>query len=163
MKKPNYPIKRKNILVTGAAGFIGFHLCKQLINLGHNLIGLDNVNNYYSVQLKLDRLKCLGVDAVENNKLVTSTTYGNQFKFIKLNLEDREGLVKLFEHNQFDVVCNLAAQAGVRYSISITGLDSKSIASIINDCHGITIGISCPSFSTNFSTDEPFFARLLPH
>jgi UDP-glucuronate 4-epimerase len=117
MKKPNYPIKRKNILVTGAAGFIGFHLCKQLINLGHNLIGLDNINNYYSVQLKLDRLKCLGVDAVENNKLVTSTTYGNQFKFIKLNLEDREGLVNLFEHNQFDVVCNLAAQAGVRYSI----------------------------------------------
>ena len=114
--KANTQIKN-TILVTGAAGFIGFHLCKKLLDLGHKVIGLDNINGYYSVQLKLDRLKQLGVDEVFEGHLVTSKAYKNNFQFIKLDLENRNELPKLFEKFQFDVVCNLAAQAGVRYSI----------------------------------------------
>lgn len=105
------------ILVTGAAGFIGFHLAKKLLNQGHKVVGLDNINDYYSVQLKLDRLKQLGVNEVFEGDIVSSTTYGDDFQFIKLDLENRNELPKLFEKYPFDVVCNLAAQAGVRYSI----------------------------------------------
>ncbi|WP_019037083.1 NAD-dependent epimerase [Psychroflexus tropicus] len=107
----------KTILVTGAAGFIGFHLCKKLLDLGHKVIGLDNINGYYSVQLKLDRLKELGVEEVFEGHLVSSHTYEDKFQFIKLNLENRNELPRLFEKFDFNVVCNLAAQAGVRYSI----------------------------------------------
>jgi UDP-glucuronate 4-epimerase len=108
---------KNTILVTGAAGFIGFHLCKKLLDLGHKVIGLDNINGYYSVQLKLDRLKQLGVDEVFEGHIVNSKTHEDNFQFIKLDLENRNELPKLFEKFQFDVVCNLAAQAGVRYSI----------------------------------------------
>ncbi|MDR9449550.1 MAG: NAD-dependent epimerase [Psychroflexus sp.] len=107
----------KTILVTGAAGFIGCHLSKKLLDQGHQVIGLDNINGYYSVQLKLDRLKQLGVDEVAEGELVSSATYSNQFQFIKIDLENRNELNSLFNRFKFDVVCNLAAQAGVRYSI----------------------------------------------
>ena len=107
----------KTILVTGASGFIGFHLAKKLLDLGHQVIGLDNNNAYYSVQLKLARLKQLGINEVHEGKLVKSHTYGDRFQFIKLDLENRKELPTLFKKIQFDVVCNLAAQAGVRYSI----------------------------------------------
>lgn len=106
-----------NILVTGAAGFIGFHLCKKLVEIGHTVVGLDNINGYYSVQLKLDRLKQLGIKEVFEGELTESEFHNEKFQFIKLNLEDRNKLPILFEKLQFDVVCNLAAQAGVRYSI----------------------------------------------
>lgn len=105
------------ILVTGAAGFIGYHLCEKLLSLGHKVVGLDNINNYYDVNLKLDRLKQLGIFQVEENKLVVSELHNTKFQFIKLNLEDRENLPKIFESQSFEMVCNLAAQAGVRYSI----------------------------------------------
>ena len=105
------------ILVTGAAGFIGYHLCEKLLALGHNVVGLDNVNDYYDVNLKLDRLKQLGINEIKDNTLVTGAVHNEQFKFIKLNLEDKEGLPKLFETEKFESICNLAAQAGVRYSI----------------------------------------------
>lgn len=107
----------KTILVTGAAGFIGFHLCEKLIGLGHHVIGLDSINDYYDTALKLDRLKQLGIEKVVDKVLVTSTSHQSQFQFIKLVLEDREELPKLFEKVNFDMVCNLAAQAGVRYSL----------------------------------------------
>jgi UDP-glucuronate 4-epimerase len=106
------------ILVTGAAGFIGYHLCERLISLGHEVTGLDNINDYYSVDLKYARLKQLGIsqDRIAYNQLVASEKYPG-FEFIKLELQDREHLPALCERSKFDVVCNLAAQAGVRYSI----------------------------------------------
>ncbi|MEE4001075.1 NAD-dependent epimerase [Tenacibaculum sp. FZY0031] len=107
------------ILVTGAAGFIGFHLSERLLAEGHTVVGVDNINDYYDINLKYARLKELGIDR-ENAEVfyqgVVSNTKEN-FKFIRLNLEDKEELFQLFISEKFDVVCNLAAQAGVRYSI----------------------------------------------
>ena len=108
------------ILVTGAAGFIGYHLCEALITKGFDVIGLDNINDYYDIDLKYARLKQLGVEpdkAKVYNSLVDSDSYGSQMQFIRMNLEDRDYLPELFEKSQFDFVCNFAAQAGVRYSI----------------------------------------------
>lgn len=91
------------ILVTGAAGFIGFHTSSKLLNRGDDVVGIDNLNDYYDVNLKLNRLKQL--ESHEN------------FQFLKLDLADRAGMEALFQTHQFDRVINLAAQAGVRYSI----------------------------------------------
>ena len=107
------------ILVTGAAGFIGYHVCKNLAEKGHQVLGLDNINDYYDINLKLARLEQLGInpdDAMVWHKMVHSNTDDN-VKFIRMNLEDRSELPKLFDDENFDVVCNLAAQAGVRYSL----------------------------------------------
>lgn len=107
------------ILVTGAAGFIGYHLCNKLIQENHEVIGLDNINNYYEVDLKYARLKELGIlkeEAKQFNKLSKSKTFDGLF-FVRMNLEDSENLSALFKKQKFDVVCNLAAQAGVRYSL----------------------------------------------
>lgn len=105
------------ILVTGAAGFIGYHLCEKLISLGHDVIGIDNINDYYDVNLKFGRMKQLGIDKnVDWNKKYRSSLYDN-YTFIKMDLCDRENLPKLFKEHNFDVVCNLAAQPGVRYSL----------------------------------------------
>lgn len=112
-------VKYKKVLVTGAAGFIGFHLCKLLAERGIAVIGIDNINEYYDVNLKYARLRELGIDrsaAEQFNKKVGSSVYGN-FGFVRLNLEDREQLPVLFRTESFDAVVNLAAQAGVRYSL----------------------------------------------
>lgn len=93
-----------SILVTGAAGFIGFHLTKRLLDRGDRVVGLDNLNDYYDVNLKLDRLRQL--EGREG------------FSFVRASLADRPVLDELFTNQRFDVVVNLAAQAGVRYSIT---------------------------------------------
>jgi UDP-glucuronate 4-epimerase len=91
------------ILVTGAAGFIGFHLCRRLLSAGHEVVGLDNLNDYYDVRLKQNRLS--QIEGLSG------------FSFCRMDLSDREGLSVLFGEQGFDVVVNLAAQAGVRYSL----------------------------------------------
>ena len=90
-------------LVTGAAGFIGFHLCRRLLELGHTVAGIDNLNDYYSVKLKKDRLKLL--------------LSHEDFTFFKIDLADQADMEALFANNQFTHVVNMAAQAGVRYSL----------------------------------------------
>ncbi|WP_295840892.1 NAD-dependent epimerase [uncultured Apibacter sp.] len=106
------------ILITGVAGFIGFYLSESLANRGDEIIGLDNINDYYDVSIKYGRLKSLGIEKsdIEYNKLILSSKFRN-FSFIKLNLEDKENIEKLFKKENFDKVINLAAQAGVRYSL----------------------------------------------
>lgn len=108
------------VLVTGAAGFIGFHTAKKLLQLGHTVVGLDNINSYYDVTLKYGRLEVLGIpkaSAEHFDTLVSSATYGTQFQFIRMHLESSAALQNLFAAQEFDVVCHLAAQPGVRYSI----------------------------------------------
>lgn len=106
------------ILVTGAAGFIGFYVCKGLLNRGDIVVGLDNINTYYDVSLKYGRPSALGIqqEYVDWYKFVQSNVY-EQFRFIRMNLEDKQAMRMLFANEHFDKVVNLAAQAGVRYSI----------------------------------------------
>lgn len=93
----------KNVLVTGAAGFIGFHLTRRLLSNGVHVTGIDDLNPYYDVKLKEDRLQILQAEP--------------NFSFFKSNIAERERLVDIFDARPFDVVVNLAAQAGVRYSL----------------------------------------------
>ena len=106
------------ILVTGSAGFIGYHLSKELTSLGHEVVGLDNLNHYYDVRLKLDRLANLGIDAYEiaMGKTCTESKTLN-YRFFKLDMKQESETFELFKNEKFEVVFNLAAQAGVRYSI----------------------------------------------
>jgi UDP-glucuronate 4-epimerase len=94
----------RKILITGAAGFIGYHLCKKLAECDDEIIGLDNLNDYYDVNLKIDRLR-----QIEGRE---------KFQFIKMDITNRADIAKLFSEKKFDVVVNLAAQAGVRYSLT---------------------------------------------
>lgn len=101
----------QNFLVTGSAGFIGFHLTKALLNAGHRVVGIDNLNDYYSVALKQARLDDIDAFCTENG-------YGDCYRFIRMDIADRTAMAALFEEQAFDRVIHLAAQAGVRYSIT---------------------------------------------
>lgn len=100
------------ILVTGAAGFIGSYVCKRLLSRGDEVVGLDNINSYYDVNLKYGRLGTLGIDknTVDWYKFVQSNT-SEQFRFVRINLEDKQAMRMLFANESFDKVVNLAAQA----------------------------------------------------
>ena len=107
-----------NILVTGAAGFIGFHLIQKLSALGYTVTGIDNINDYYDINLKYARLNKSGIqhESIQYGRKISSTALCG-YTFIKLDLADRENIHNLFSEEQFDYVCSLAAQAGVRYSL----------------------------------------------
>jgi UDP-glucuronate 4-epimerase len=137
------------ILVTGAAGFIGMHLSKRLLERGDEVVGIDNLNDYYDVQLKHDRLKQL-----ENF---------DKFTFIKMDMADRDGMAKLFKEQQFNRVMNLAAQAGVRYSLKnpLAYVDSNLVgfANILEGCrHNNVEHLVYASSSSVYgaNTDMPF-------
>ncbi|MCF6173295.1 MAG: NAD-dependent epimerase [Campylobacteraceae bacterium] len=117
------------ILVTGTAGFIGYHLAKKLLERGDEVVGIDNINDYYDINLKHARLNDLGINGTDasasadnaeagnvEEKLINSAKYKNH-KFVKLDLSNTQAVYKLFELEKFDAVMNLAAQAGVRYSL----------------------------------------------
>jgi UDP-glucuronate 4-epimerase len=147
-----------NILVTGAAGFIGFHLTRRLLAEGFHVIGIDNMNDYYDVQLKKDRLNLL-----EGN---------THFEFYQMDLSDREPLFQLFEDKPIPIVINLAAQAGVRYSLtnphSYVTSNLVGFVNILEACRHYSVGhliyassssvyganITIP-FSTKHSVDHP--------
>jgi UDP-glucuronate 4-epimerase len=107
-----------NILVTGAAGFIGFHTVKHFADNGDSVVGIDNINNYYDVELKYARLAKTGInkERIINHHALQSSVHPN-YRFIKADLLDKVFIDKLFADEHFDVVCHLAAQAGVRHSI----------------------------------------------
>jgi UDP-glucuronate 4-epimerase len=108
------------ILVTGAAGFIGMHLIQRMAKDNVIVIGIDNLNDYYDVNLKKDRLRNNGIDLPQNEigtKALESVKYPN-FKFYRADITNRSTIEKIFADEKFDIVVNLAAQAGVRYSIT---------------------------------------------
>ncbi len=108
----------KKILITGTLGFIGYHLTAKLLSEGFKVIGIDNINSYYNVKMKYDKLPLLGIE--ENNlwpnQLFQSKKLTN-FQFGKIDITDRFQIEELFRKEKFDIVVNLAAQAGVQYSI----------------------------------------------
>ncbi|MDT0552283.1 NAD-dependent epimerase/dehydratase family protein [Urechidicola vernalis] len=107
--------KNKKVLITGVAGFIGFHLAKKLVAEGLDVVGIDNLNDYYDPNLKLTRLQELDVDTADLNDLDRRE---GLVSFVKMDLQDKESMIQLFENERFDFVVNLAAQAGVRHSLT---------------------------------------------
>jgi UDP-glucuronate 4-epimerase len=107
------------VLITGTAGFIGFHLAELLNRQGHEILGIDNINDYYDVSLKFSRLKVSGFDPgeIEYGKILSSQSH-DDFSFVKLDLSDHENILRIFKDFIPEIVINLAAQAGVRYSLS---------------------------------------------
>ncbi len=141
-----------NILVTGAAGFIGYNLSLRLLHEGHTVSGIDNLNDYYDVNLKKARLAIVGKDP--------------KFTFIKVDLADREKIETLFKENKFDYVINLAAQAGVRYSIDnpASYVDSNLVGfgNILEGCRhsGVKHLVYASSSSVyGLNTNMPFSVR----
>ncbi|MEX1011450.1 MAG: NAD-dependent epimerase/dehydratase family protein [Balneolaceae bacterium] len=112
-----------NILITGAAGFIGYHLTERLLSEGHDLTGVDNLNDYYATELKYGRLRSAGIDpdlvkrSADGESVRSQREDGMDWNFIRGELSDREMVESLFSDSKFDMVVHLAAQAGVRYSL----------------------------------------------
>jgi len=152
------------ILVTGTAGFIGYHLTKKLLERGDEVVGVDNINDYYDVKLKYARLDELGInrDEVKNNIAVVSKK-SPKHTFIKMELADTKSIYQLFEDEQFDAVCNLAAQAGVRYSIENPHayIDSnvKGFMNILEACRHNNVKNLCYASSSSvygLNKSQPF-------
>jgi len=161
------------ILVTGTAGFIGSHLANKLLARGGEIVGLDCINDYYDINVKYGRLARAGITKgkIEYNKIIQSESQPN-YKFIKLKLEDKENMMALFKEQKFDAVCNLAAQAGVRYSLTNPDayMDSNIIGfmNILESCRKNNVKNLCYAssssvyglneelpFSTEHNVDHP--------
>jgi UDP-glucuronate 4-epimerase len=161
------------ILVTGTAGFIGSHLANKLLARGDEVVGLDCINDYYDISVKYGRLARASIfeDKIEYNEIIQSESQLN-YKFIKLKLEDKEKLMTLFKEQKFDAVCNLAAQAGVRYSLTNPDayMDSNIIGfmNILESCRHHNVKNLCYAssssvyglneelpFSTEHNVDHP--------
>tara|TARA_R100001224_G_C4010771_1_gene146055 strand:- start:113 stop:1165 length:1053 start_codon:yes stop_codon:yes gene_type:complete len=148
------------VLVTGAAGFIGFYTALKLLEQGHTVVGLDSINDYYDVNLKYGRLKESGIDEndIEYGEILQSNSYSGYY-FIKLQLEDKPALTALFEQEQFDAVCNLAAQAGVRYSLENPDVYIKAnivgFINVLESCrHNNVKNLSYASSSSVYGLNE---------
>ena len=137
---------KKNILVTGCAGFVGFHLTKRLSENNYNIIGIDNLNDYYDVAIKESRL-----DILSNN---------NQFVFYKVDLCNTSELSKIFKNNKIDFIIHLAAQAGVRYSLENPNayIDSNIIGfmNILGECKKYNLNIIYASSSSVYGDSKQF-------
>ena len=109
----------KTILLTGIAGFIGYHLAVKLLKMNFNIVGLDNLNSYYDINLKYDRLRELGIDLNDDkhNYKHESTKYKKKLVFIKGDIQNKNLIESIFSEHKFHSICHLAAQAGVRYSL----------------------------------------------
>ena len=161
------------ILITGAAGFIGFHLAKKLAENKHSVIGIDNLNDHYNTDLKYARLIDSGIktENISERKKVTSNKYNN-YSFIKLDIRNQEDINELFRKEKFQFVCHLAARAGIRLShtephsyveSNINGflniLEASSKFGIKHLCYASSSSIyglnkSIP-YSTSKNTDHP--------
>ncbi|MBW3467297.1 NAD-dependent epimerase [Arthrospiribacter ruber] len=121
-------------LITGTAGFIGFHLAHLLLERGDFVVGIDNINDYYDVNLKFARLSESGIDKekIQDHQPVSSSRF-EKYTFVKMDLADKSAMMALFEKEKFDVVINLAAQAGVRYSlINPTAYIDTNVSGFVN-------------------------------
>ncbi|NTU58015.1 MAG: NAD-dependent epimerase [Chlorobiaceae bacterium] len=142
------------ILVTGTAGFIGFHLAERLASRGDEVVGIDNINDYYDQRVKYGRLDFSGIDSssVGYGRTMQSSRYPG-YRFIKLDLEDKEGIDTLFRTEQFDAVCNLAAQAGVRYSLTnpnaYVGSNIVGFVNLLEACRHNKVGNLCYASSSS--------------
>jgi len=150
------------ILVTGSAGFIGYHLSKLLLERGDEVVGIDNINDYYDVNLKYARLKNLGIKDTKINQKTASNTY-DKHTFVQMDLSDTEGMNNLFKEEQFDAVCNLAAQAGVRYSLENPHAYIQSnvvgFLNILEGCRHHNVTNLCYASSSSvygMNTSQPF-------
>jgi len=148
------------ILVTGTAGFIGSHLANKLLARDDEVVGLDCINDYYDISVKYGRLARAGIikGKIEYNKITQSKTQPN-YQFIKLKLEDKDSMMALFAEQKFDAVCNLAAQAGVRYSLTNPDayMDSNIIGfmNILEACrHSNVKNLSYASSSSVYGLNE---------
>jgi UDP-glucuronate 4-epimerase len=153
------------VLITGTAGFIGSHLALKLIERGDEVVGLDNINDYYDQKVKYGRLERTGIienlaggEGIKYGKIIQSEKFSN-YKFIKLNLSDKDALFSLFQNEKFDAVCNLAAQAGVRYSLTNPDayIESNIIGfmNILEACrHNNVMNLSYASSSSVYGLNE---------
>ena len=151
---------KKKVLITGTAGFIGFHLANRLIARGDEVVGLDVINDYYDINVKYDRLAYAGIEKedIAYGQVSQSVKHPN-YRFIQLGLEDRQGLERLFTEEQFDTVVNLAAQAGVRYSLEnpYAYVDSNIVGfiNILEQCRHTKVGhLAFASSSSVYGLNE---------
>jgi UDP-glucuronate 4-epimerase len=147
------------VLVTGTAGFIGYHLAEYLLKRGDEVVGVDNINDYYDVNLKYGRLKQSGIESI-NDGANQSSKYSN-YRFYRCDLSDKEGLFEIFKKERVDAVCNLPAQAGVRYSLTNPYAYIKSnidgFINILEACrHNGVMNLSYASSSSVYGLNEEY-------